>query len=649
MIFIRSILLVLFFFPAFFSAQSDFVCKRAEALYKISNSKYPGDENIDVKYYELNLEIKPSQKLLLGSVKIAFIITKSGVDNISLDFDDNMHVDSVTANFNIDESLHNFDKIFINKTEPFDTGKKYEVVVSYHGTPVRTGFGGFVFDYHNGIPWVWTLSEPFASSTWWVCNDNPSDKADSAKIIITVPQDIFPVSNGKLISDELIKLGRRTVTWKTNYPISNYLISITAYDFDVIREYIELNATDTLEFSNYVLDSTVINYTPYIEMTKDILQYFSNIFGEYPFAKEKYGHVEFGYGGGMEHQTITSLGSWGEGIIAHELAHQWFGDKITCANWHEIWLNEGFAQYSESLYREHISGFEAYLDRIKNDMNRALSAQGSVYAEDISGIPSIFDLSRTYSKGAVVLHMLRGVVGDSTFFNILKSYATNPKLSYSSATTEDFKNIAESVYGNDLDWFFNEWIYGTKFPDYDYSYNLSYKGGKTIASVRVIQYPVGENKNLFVMPVQLRFTDGNRDTVVTAMIDKELNEFEYVFDFKVNEMIFDPNDYVLKRSGEIPWENNSNENFVLRQNYPNPFDERTAITFYLGRQSKIKLEVFNSLGQKIYSLADEELSPGFYIKYFDVNKLKTKLSSGVFIYRLIANGMTFAKKMVYIK
>ncbi len=629
-------------------AQLGGICKYPSTVYNIANVEYPGDENIDVLFYGLDLDIDTESKILYGKVTVNLKIVSNSVNEFFLDFEDNMRVDSVESSIKNFLFEHSVNKIVIKSSAELPVNGSLSVTIYYHGRPLRTGFGGFAFDSYGGSPWVWTLSEPYAASAWFPCKDNPADKADSAEIAVTVPKNLIAVSNGKLVGDEFIIPGKRKFIWKTRYPIANYLIAVTAGKFNTYSDYFKFNGSDSMKVINYVLEPFNDDIVKYTNLTLDALNYFSGIFGIYPFANEKYGHVEFGYGGGMEHQTITSLGAWGEGIIAHELAHQWFGDKITCANWSEIWLNEGFATYSEALYREHISGFTGYLDRIKIDMNRALSAEGTVYVQDISGIPSIFDLNRTYSKGAVILHMLRGVVGDSTFFRILKSYAQNPELSYSSATTEDFKNIAEAVYGKDLDWFFDEWIFGTKFPDYDYSYQIKNSGSGSDVVVSIIQNPAGEEKRLFKMPLQLKFSGGGKDTLVTVMIDKAENKFEFRFNFPVVEIIFDPNDFVLKRSGEVAWLNGKPKLFALNQNFPNPFNGRTAITFALAKRSNVKLEVFDVLGRRIITLADDEFFAGIYTKYFNPGSFYT-LSSGILFYRLTVNGNTSTRKMIFIK
>ncbi|NJR31235.1 M1 family metallopeptidase [bacterium] len=183
-----------------------------------------------------------------------------------------------------------------------------------------------------------------------------------------------------------------------------------------------------------------------LDKTAFMLDLFSQKFGLYPFIKEKYGHAQFGWGGGMEHQTCSSMGSFGETLMAHELAHQWFGDKITCKSWEHIWLNEGFASYGECLYTEAVSGKSGYDSYINSFMTSAKTASRTIYVQNINNINEIFNSARTYRKGAVVIHMLRGIVGDDKFFKILQNYMTS-KNAYGSATIEDFQTVAEQVHG----------------------------------------------------------------------------------------------------------------------------------------------------------------------------------------------------------
>ena len=264
---------------------------------------------------------------------------------------------------------------------------------------------------------------------------------------------------------------------KILYPIAQYLISIAVTNYEKYVNYFHYSnngVPDSMPITHYLYPGKLSSIKAQLDETPNMIKVFSERYGLYPFIKEKYGHAEFGWGGSMEHQTCTSMGvnTFKQYIISHELSHQWFGDKVTCKTWRDIWLNEGFANYSEAVYFEAIGGKTSYDNEITFEMKSAKKAVGSVYVQDISSAGNIFNYNRTYAKGECVLHMLRGVVGDSTFFHILRAYDSDPQLAYNSATTEDFKRVAENVSGMDLNYFFSEWIYGENYPKYTYNWSL---------------------------------------------------------------------------------------------------------------------------------------------------------------------------------
>jgi hypothetical protein len=273
---------------------------------------------------------------------------------------------------------------------------------------------------------------------------------------------------------------------------------------------------------------------------------FADNFGEYPFINEKYGHANFNWGGAMEHQTMSSMSGvsgFGWAITVHELAHQWWGDMITCGSWHDIWLNEGWASYAEALYYLEVMGWSHYRSYMNN---MAYRGGGTIYVEDTTDVWSIFDGNLSYDKGAWVVHMLRGVLGEEAFFDGVDAYYHSAH-QYGSATTEDFKNVFEAATGVELDWFFDEWIYGTYVPHYRYSYGSvpSDTGGYDVfVMVRQIQTT---NPQVFHMPLDIvvNFGPGDNDTVVCPIASRrELFKFNYPDD--ITSVDLDPADWVLK-------------------------------------------------------------------------------------------------------
>ncbi len=447
-------------------------------LNKTVELNYPGDQNIDVTYYKLDLTISYHNKSIDGIVTITAKSLTDNLTNVFFDLQDHFNLEDISLNGNSVTAILKNDKIDISLDKTLNLGEEFSVEITYSGTPGSSGFGSFEFGEHgaedNKQPAIWTLSEPYGSSDWWPSKDTPADKADSSDVWVRSDEFFVTVSNGKLVEEIDHGDGTKTYKWKNSYPIAHYLISLAMTNYTIYKNNFEYEPGNIMEVINYNYPENV-NSTRLSQLDKTVsmLEIFSDLFGPYPFLDEKYGHAEFGWGGGMEHQTVSSMGSYGEGIVSHELAHQWFGDKITCATWQDIWLNEGFATYSEALYAEAVNGEEAYNDYMKYEMDKAINAIGSIYVQDISQLSEIFNGNRSYAKGSVVLHMLRKIVGEENFFNILKAYISHPNLIYNVATIADFQNVCEKISAQDLDYFFNEWIYGENYPKYsiDWSYS----------------------------------------------------------------------------------------------------------------------------------------------------------------------------------
>jgi aminopeptidase N len=474
---VKKILLILLFaYCKVFSQVTDKIVEFEKEKYlksfNQSELNYPGDPSYDVTYYKLNLTISHEPKYLIGEITLSAESMIDDLISFFLDLSDILTVDSVKSDDDNLNFSHSENILTIQTDHPYNLNEEFNITVFYRGMPQTTGLGSFVFDTHNGMPSIWTLSEPYGASDWWPCKDTPADKADSADIWITCSSDLFAVSNGSLIETIDNRNGTYTYKWKSGYPIANYLISLAISEFTFYQQYFKYSPSDSMPVVHYIYPDIFPNVKDQLDKTILMLQIFSDHFGLYPFIKEKYGHASFGRGG-MEHQTISSMGAFNDGVISHELAHQWFGDKVTCKDWHHIWLNEGFATFGEGIYHEIAEGREEYNSFINSTMSFAKNAEGSIYVQNINSISEIFNGPRSYAKGAIVLHMLRGITGDSLFFRILKNYLNDPVLAYGVATTDDFQRVAEEVNGNSLDYFFQEWIYGENYPHYYLKWNYT--------------------------------------------------------------------------------------------------------------------------------------------------------------------------------
>jgi aminopeptidase N len=381
-----------------------------------------------------------------------------------------------------------------------------------------------------------------------------------------------------------------------------------------------------------------------------MIKIYSDRFGQYPFLKEKYGHAQFGWSGGMEHQTCSSMGSFAEDIISHELAHQWFGDKITCKDWHHIWLNEGFATYCTGLYLEAAYGPGYLSSYMESQMEVAQTAVGSIYVQDISNVNEIFNNARTYSKGSAVLHMLRGIVGDTLFFRILKSYIADSTLAYNVAVTEDFQRVAETVSGLNLEYFFSEWIYGVNFPQYSLTWNYTPASANLFNVTLNLSQQNNSNPAFFTMPVRIKISTAIQDTFFTILNNQQNQQYSFMVLGKPTDLIFDPDNYILKTLDIIDIPNDLKpQSFELKQNYPNPFNPNTKIEFSIPIRSVVTIKVYNELGQEITKLMNEEKRPGTYTVQFSSIQGNKVLSSGIYIYSIKAGKYTDSKKMMILK
>ena len=626
-----------------------------EKLAKISKINYPGDSTIDVTYYKLNLTVTYSPKQVSGIVTVKAKSLTDGLTSFYLDLLDNMTVDYVTSGTDILQSAHANDKISITLKKAVSAGEEFSVDVYYHGVPITDAFGSFAFDTHNNgnDPCVWTLSEPYGAKNWWPCKDTPGDKADSSDVWIKCPTYYTAVSNGLLQSVENNGNGMHTFKWKNSYPIAQYLISFSMANYDEYDTEFDYGNEKKMPIVNYVYPENLEALKPQIDRTANMIKIFSDKFGLYPFINEKYGHAQIGFGGGMEHQTMTSLTdgqNWDDGLISHELAHQWFGDKITCKDWQNIWLNESFATYSESVYYEALSGKTAYQNDINAKMSYSKNVSGSIYVRDISSVSNIFNTYRSYFKGSIVLHMLRGITGDSVFFNILKSYLNDPALAYNVATTEDFERVAEEVSGMDLKYFFQEWIYGENYPVYSvFWYATQNDNGSYKVSVRIAQ---SENTNpeFFTMPIEIQINMGGSSKTEKVFNDNPNQTFEFDVPNNPTEVILDPNNLILKSIGLVSHADSPDllpTDYSLSQNYPNPFNPTTRIQYILPKAGLVQLKIIDLTGREITNLVNEYQPAGNYDIMFDAEKYN--LSSGVYIYRLTSGDYSQSHKMVYLK
>lgn len=657
---IKQILTAIIFLTSILYAQDDsrpwIKGERERQARKIQLSKvqYPGDTKIDITYYGLDLTVTANPNYLTGVGTIGVKADTTSINSCFLDLQNALSVNSVLLNGLPAVYSHINNKLNVTLDRTYILGEDFTLKVYYQGVPGTSGFGSFMFGTHAGTPIIWTLSEPYGAPDWFPCKDTPADKADSSDVWITVADNFIAVSNGTLESVTNNGNGTKTYYWKNSYTIAHYLISLAITNYHQYDTYFRYSPNDSMVITHFVYPENFNSIKVYLDETADMLEVFSDRFGLYPFINEKYGHAEIGWGGAMEHQTCSSMGFWGTGVVSHELAHQWYGDMITCKDWHHIWLNEGFATYAEALYLEAKNGKSAYDSKMAGDMNYAKTAQGTIYVQDITNIWEIFNGARSYSKGACVLHMLRGVVGDSTFFNIMRTYSAHPSVSYGVATTEDFQAIAESVYGQSLNYFFQEWIYGVNYPRYSVGWSKTSLGGNLYQINLNITQTVNPNPSFFTMPVQIKVNFPSGDTILTLFNNAQSQDFQFDVVGNPVSINFDPGNWILKTLQSLTEVEDIYQplSYSLEQNFPNPFNPSTIIKFSLANSGLTSLKVYDLLGKEIATIINEEMPAGSYEVEFNSHSGFSGISelpSGVYFYKLESGNYTETKKMILIK
>ena len=510
-------------------------------------------------------------------------------------------------------------------------GQLDSVTVTYHGVPPNTGFGSFVTTTHDTIlntPVLWTLSEPYGAKDWWPCKQDLNDKIDSLDTFVTTPGIYRAAGNGLLMAPDTIG-DRITWHWRHRYPIDYYLIATAVTNYQVDLQYAVVDG-DSIPMLTYAypenFGTAVANATNLLPK----LVLFSQLFGTYPFAEEKYGHAQIGWGGGMEHQTMTFLGVYHSEISSHELGHQWFGDKVTCASWQEIWLNEGFATYLSGLAYEHLNPVLWPIWKRAKVNNITSEPGGSVFCTDTTTNARLFDGRLTYNKGAMVINMLRWVCGDSAFYQGLRAYLNDPALAYGSATTADLKAHLEASSGVDLTDFFNDWYLGEGYPSYTTAWSQADDGQVSVTLSQTTSHP---SVDFFELPVPVRLYGGGMDS--TVVLDNTGNDQVYSFHlpFDVDSVLFDPDIWLISANNVLVNVDELNGDATPPVVFPNPAGDHITWSFHNPRPMTV--QVLDALGRTV-------ISAGNYEHSLDISGL----SSGSYLLELRDSNMRFCARFI---
>jgi aminopeptidase N len=556
----------------------------------------PNTQNYDITYQKLQFSVNPTTYFIAGIVTSTFTAL-SNISTVTFDLTNELTVSTVTQNNVSIPFVQNANKeLVVTLARAINTGTSATVEIRYSGTPA-SGEDAFNITNHNDTPLLFTLSEPYGARDWWPCKQDLNDKIDAIDIYITAPSQYVSVANGVEPEAPVLNGANKTTHFHHSYPIPAYLVAIAVTNYSI---YNQIGGTIPNQYPiiNYIYPETLASVKTQLDQTPLILNLYESLFEIYPFHTEKYGHAQFEWGGGMEHTTVSFMNSFGRDLIAHEMAHQWFGDKITCASWNDIWLNEGFTTYVAALVIENFDGEAAFVSE-KNKMisNITSKSNGAVYVKDeeLTDVNRIFSSRLTYNKGAMVLNMLRFKLGDKLFFQGLKNYLKDLNLAYKYAKTIDFQSHLEAVYGSSLAEFFEDWVYNQGYPTYTITAQNLDNGE---ARFTINQTQSDASVSFFEMPVPIRVSGANGKQL-DLVLNNTVNDESFIekVPFTITSVTFDPNKNIISKANTITL---AREKFELTAVQLSLNPNNNILTLDLPNGITIeKIQFYNVLGQRI--------------------------------------------------
>jgi aminopeptidase N len=603
------------------------------------------ETGFDVVHYLIDIAIDPIAKTVDGTVDATFAVTSAVLDSFLFYLKDNMTVTAVDMNSSPLGFTHAADRVRVNLGGVYPMGDTLTVRVVYNGAPVEQGLR-----FHPTV--VFNLSEPDMARNWFPCYDEPWDKATS-EMICTVPDHLFCASNGLLVSETDNLDGTKTYHWNTGYAHSTYLTSVAISDYVSFSHWYHYSPADSMEMPYYVYPDKLTAALVSFANAPGMMVFFSETFGQYPFIEEVYGTALAEVGGAMENFTCTTYGralvtgdnryDW---VVAHELAHSWFGNSVTLDNWKEIWLNEGFATYSDALWQEHIGGKPALDTRMEHFKNR-------YFTEDASSRFPIYDPinmwgATVYEKGAWILHMLRYVIGDEAFFNAIRTYYQT--FAYANATTDDLITVCESTSGEVLDAFFDEWVYQAGYPEYQYSWYDFPDAGFYRVNLSIDQ--VQSNAPVFTIPVEILVAFAAGDSILRLPVSGPSEHYHLTFPEEPTNLVFDPFARILKTVVEVPTGIAGSDRVpgLTVRTFPNPASQELSMTVFLPDGGEVVLDVYDVSGRHVGRVTREGLPATWNTIELGRDAGAVRLErTGVYFYRLHNGARVAAGKFTVVR
>jgi aminopeptidase N len=621
----------------------------------------PEQTQFDVLDYMLQLTVDPLAETVQGANYVTFTALSDDCDRLVLDFVDGMNVGGaglIDGAYRPLVFTHADDLVRIQLEPAPAAGETLTVAVLFGGTPEPDGLYGFQFTTRaDGVKVAASISEPWSARTWWPCKDDPADKA-TFTLSLAVPDGMTGVSIGEQLANAPTSPLGATFDaatassspasfwyWRENRPVSTYLFAIAVSEYATIEDTYHSNSR-RLPIRHYVypelVDEALIDFAPLNSM----LAFCEERFGEWPFPGEKYGHVLFDWDGAMEHPTSTTYSSlfitgdnFFDTIMMHELAHQWFGDLITPVDWTQIWLSEGFATYVEALWREHTSGFSA--------MKWFMAARSNFtwWTDPLVRDPAVSDpwyyfKNMVYYKGAWVLHMLRRLVGDDAFFTALREYAEDPSLQYGSATSLNLVEHFERVSGEDLDWFFDQWLYRSTNPELAIAWSNLIDGSQHFVELLIDQVQPTDpyaGDAPFLLPLEIRLHTAAGDTLVEVFLERRESSFRIPVPAAGLSLEVDPDGWLLHSvTSTVVAGDRSAAFFSLLPPADHPFQGRGTLRWRAAAPSTDELTLVDLRGRVVRRRTIESPAGGERAYVWDGRDDDGRpCASGAYAYRVV--------------
>jgi aminopeptidase N len=602
--------------------------------------------------YKMNIDLYPCFTIPYPNAFTASLVVSlqadSSLQSIRLNATDScLQIDSVGMAGT--SFKHSTNLLLIQLNRVYQPEELIQISIYYHHLAVHDG------SFVAGDGLVFTNCEPEGARNWFPCHDVPSDKA-TFDITAKTPLNVTLGSNG-ILADSTISGDTLYYHWVSTNPLATYLAVIagaTNYQLRINYWHESANPSDSIPIRYYYLPDQ--NPDPVANVIVTMANFYSQTFCEYPFQKVGFAGLNLSFqGGGMENQTLITLCTtcWRESLVAHEFAHMWFGDLVTCSTWADIWLNEGFATWMTVHWQEHKQGYESYKTFLINSYaipylanNTGYAISDSSWVRRIPSFDTLFNTYITYEKGACMVHQLRYVLGDSVFFSLLRAYVSDTNLRFKSATIGYFMNLTDQVAGADYDWFFNDWIYQPNHPRYQNTYAIQPNEINTY-TLQFLTKQIQQNPSFFrmLLPLKIVFADST-DTLVRVMNTYNHQLFSFIFKKQPVRLMFDPDTNIMLKEGTtnlgmIEFKGIDTP-LILYQNVPNPANNTTNISYFLQFPMHVTLEILDISGKSVATLINEYKQAGKFAFFLNCSRL----GAGTYFYRMTAGQYRVTKKMV---